>query len=246
MVSVVIPCHNMGCFIAEALGSVQVQTFRDFEIIVVDDGSDDPDTIALLETFKHKGIRLIRTYNYGVAAARNLGVMNAVGKYILCLDSDDIIEPTYLEKAVNLLEKDQGICVVGCDAKLFGDASGVRIYPAFSIEHLLSENILHVSSIFRKRDWQAVGGYCPHMKFGWEDWEFWISMTRLGIGVKHIPEPLFCYRIRSDSRDHSMSICQKFWMLFLILSRHLSCYLRSPMSIFRLIENSGLKSERRP
>jgi len=245
-VTVVIPCYNMGAFIGEAVESVLAQSFRAFEIIIVDDGSDDPETISKLDELAANGLILLRTRNCGVAAARNRGIQAARGSYILPLDSDDLIEPHYLEKAVGVLEKSPGTAIVCCDAELFGAASGVRRLPDFSRERLLSENLIFASALFRKSDWQAVGGYCTAFRFGWEDWDFWIAMTRRGSRVVRIPEALLKYRIRPDSRDRSMAPWQKASMMLLIISRHCTSYLRSPMSLKRLIMKARPIDGRRP
>lgn len=237
-VTVVIPCYNMGAFIGEAVYSILAQTFQAFEIIIVDDGSDDPETILKLDELAANGFTMLRTCRRGVAAARNWGIQAALGRYILPLDADDLIEPSYLEKAVQLLEQDPAVGIVSCDAELFGEASGVLRLPDFSRERLLSENLLFASAVFRKNDWQAAGGYCTSLRFGWEDWDFWIAMTRRGTRVARIPEALFKYRIRSESRDRSMAMWQKGSMLLLILIRHGISYLRNPTSLYRLIANA--------
>ena len=238
IVSVVIPCYNLGDYIVEAVESVLAQTHGSYEIVIVDDGSDDHDTVVKLDELAAKGLTVLRTINRGVAAARNLGIQAAKGRYILPLDADDLIESHYLERAVRLLEENSEIRIVCCDAELFGELSGIRRLPDFSKERLLSENIIFASAMFRKMDWQAVGGYCTALKFGWEDWDFWIAMTKQRAKVVCIPEPLLKYRIRSGSRDRSMLLWHKLSMLLLILVRHCICYLKSPLSLINLIANA--------
>ena len=107
-VSVVIPCYNQGQYLAEAVASVNAQTFTDWEIVVVDDGSTDPTTQRLLTAFTHPRARLVRSANGGLAAARNLGISHAAGRFILPLDCDDRIAPTYdLLNRVMTLRVDQ-------------------------------------------------------------------------------------------------------------------------------------------
>jgi glycosyltransferase involved in cell wall biosynthesis len=235
IVSVVIPCYNMGQYIEETVASVLAQTFRAFEILIVDDGSDDPATLAVLNRLSGGVVTLLRTGNQGVAAARNHGIQNARGIYILPLDADDLIEPDFLEKTVSIFVKNPEVGIVSCDAMLFGEVTGIRQLPDFSAERLLSENLLYVTSLFRKSDWLRAGGYRTTMKYGWEDWDFWIAVTRNRMTIKRIPEALIKYRIRHDSRDRSMVFWQKVSMILLIIVRHLKWYLRSPVSMFRLI-----------
>ncbi len=238
LVSVIIPCYNGGELLAETIASVHLQTFRDFEVIVVDDGSDDPVTIKLLDKLADSDFILLRTANCGVAAARNTAITAAQGRYILPLDADDLLVPEFLEKMVHILEQQPEIGIVGTDARLFGMSDKIKRLPVFSVKRLLSENLLFASSLFRKTDWQAVGGYSTAMRYGWEDWEFWIAMTKKGVTVAKIPEPLLMYRIRSTSRDRSMTFLQKVRMLLFIVVRHFGSYLKSPVSLGRLIANS--------
>jgi len=241
MVSVVIPCYNMGEFIEETIASVKSQTFRSFEIIVVDDGSDDTKTVACLDRLASDGaVLLYRTSNKGVASARNHGIQKACGTFILPLDADDLIEPNFLEKAIRAFEDRPETAIVCCDAMMFGGLSGLRCLPEFSRERLLSENLLFAASLFRKSDWLAVGGYATAMKYGWEDWDFWIAMTKRGAVIVKIPEPLLKYRIRNDSRDRLMTLRQKTTMLLKIVVRHWECYAGSPVSLIRLVGNSRL------
>jgi glycosyltransferase involved in cell wall biosynthesis len=99
-ISVIIPCFNQGPYLDEAVDSVLAQTFQDFEILVVDDGSTDAETIKILRDFARPKTRIIRTENQGLSAARNNGIREAMGEYILPLDADDKIGPGYLEDAV--------------------------------------------------------------------------------------------------------------------------------------------------
>ncbi|HBG06006.1 MAG: glycosyl transferase family 2 [Geobacteraceae bacterium GWC2_58_44] len=241
VVTVVVPCYNLGAFIRESVESVLNQSLRDVEIVIVDDGSDDPKTGTILDQLEAGGLTVLRTANCGVAAARNRGIEAARGRYILPLDADDLIEPSFLEKAVLILEANPEVGIVGCDAELFQAASGVRRLPGFSRERLLSENLIFASALFRKSQWQEAGGYCTSFRFGWEDWDFWISMTRGGCQVVRIPEPLLKYRIRPDSRDRSMAPWQKGAMLLLIVARHFYSYLGSPANLFTLFANAAAK-----
>ncbi len=240
-VSVVIPCYNMGQYIEETVASVLAQTFRDFEILIVDDGSDDPATLEILNRLSGGVVTLMRTGNQGVAAARNHGIQNARGTYILPLDADDLITPDFLEKTVSFFEKNPELGIVSSDAMLFGEVTGICQLPVFSAERLLSENLLYVTSLFRKSDWQKVGGYRTVMKYGWEDWDFWIAMTRNRVIVERVPEALIKYRIRRDSRDRSMTFWQKMSMMLFIIMRYLKWSLRSPVSILRLISQRNGK-----
>ncbi|MCI5167028.1 MAG: glycosyltransferase family 2 protein, partial [Candidatus Electrothrix sp. GM3_4] len=116
-VSVVIPCYNQGSFIDETIHSVLAQTWQYFEIIVVNDGSTDPFTVNHLQQLNFPKTRVLHTENQGLSSARNNGIREAQGEYILPLDADDRIGPTYLEQAIRLLDADPELGIVYCKAR---------------------------------------------------------------------------------------------------------------------------------
>ena len=109
LVSVIIPCYNYGRFLREAVESVVAQTFQRFEILVINDGSTDELTRRVLDELCYAKTRVIHQKNQGLAETRNNGAVLATGKYICYLDADDSIEPTYLEKALSVLESDESL-----------------------------------------------------------------------------------------------------------------------------------------
>lgn len=219
-VSVVIPCYNHGRYLDEAIDSVLAQTFDDFEIVVVDDGSTDAFTRDLLKGYRREKTRVLRTVNMGLAAARNNGIAAAVGEYILPLDADDRIEPTYLQQAISVLDGDPRVAIVYCRARLFGAVESEWLLPEYSLERMLLDNIIFCSALFRRSDWTAIGGYDPGMVYGWEDYDFWLGIIERGGQVVRLPEILFCYRVASDSMVRSKEKWQKVEMFIRIFRRH--------------------------
>ena len=200
-VSVIIPYYNDGKYIAETLYSVNQQTYSNIEIILIDDGSDDTESIRIFDEIKLKdGIKL-REVNAGPSVARNLGISHANGKYILPLDADDKIAPSYIEKAVEVLEKKPQCGIVYSKAAFFGVDGGRWNLPPFSMGKMLISNIIFNAGLFRKKDWEACGGYDESLKAGIEDWEFWLSILALKRDVYQINEVLFYYRIKKISRN---------------------------------------------
>lgn len=193
-VSIVVPCYNQGHFLHEALASVEAQTFKDFEIIIVDDGSTFPDTIRIINELDRSRFRVVRTQNQGLADARNNGIREAKGKYILPLDADDKIGPKYLERAVAILEKQPDIGIVYCEAEFFGAKNGRWELRPYKFPEILVYPCIFASSVFRRSDWERVGGFSNKFIFGWEDYDFWLSLIERGAGVYQIPEVLFFYR----------------------------------------------------
>ncbi len=199
-VSVVMPCYNDGAYIKEAVSSVLAQTYSDVELIIVDDGSDDVDTRSILSDLAASGIRILQSPRIRPAGARNLGIKAAAGKYILPVDADDLIEPDYIEKAVRVLEENPEVGIVYCHANLFGEKNGRWELPNFTVDRMLLDNIVFVTALFYKTDWERVGGFRSNMLHGMEDYDFWLSIIELGRAVYQIPEILFHYRIKPDSR----------------------------------------------
>lgn len=201
MVSVVMPCYNDGRYIQESVASVKAQTYPNVELIIIDDGSDDSDTIATLNALAEEAnVQVLHATHVGPSAARNAAIREARGKYILPLDADDTIDPTYIEKAVNILESHKDTGVAYCEADLFGAQSGKWDLPTYSFESMLFDNIVFVTALFSKADWEKVGGFNENMKAGMEDYDFWLSILGEGKKIEQIPEVLFHYRIKDSSR----------------------------------------------
>lgn len=204
LVSVVIPCHNHGNFLEETVNSVKNSTYKNIEIILVNDGSTDNSLEVIKNLAKENlGIFYINQSNSGPAEARNAGIEFANGFYILPLDGDDKIHSEYIEQAVSTFEHQPDTKVVYCQAEKFGRKSGKWNLKSFSHAALATENMIFVSALFRKSDWEAVGGFDVEMDKGWEDWEFWISMLKDGGQAVQLPLTGFYYRIHSTSRRKS-------------------------------------------
>ncbi len=202
-VSVIIPCYNHGAYVDEAVQSVLVQTYPDFEIIIVNDGSTDEATNRILETYTQPKTQVLQTSNQGLAQARNNGIAAARGEYILPLDADDRIGRTYLEKAIGVLQRQATVGIVYCKAEFFGEQTGEWGLPPYSLEGMLTSNMIFCSALYRRTDWELVGGYNNGMP-AWEDYDLWLSLIGLGRGVYQIPEVLFYYRQRQGSMLRSM------------------------------------------
>jgi ABC-type polysaccharide/polyol phosphate transport system ATPase subunit len=199
-VSVVVPCYNLGQYLDDAVQSVLGQTFQDFEIIIVNDGSTDGDTNRLLAHYDRPKTRVIRTDHRGLAAARNLGIEHARGPYVCALDADDWLEPIYLEKAVRILDDDPAITFVSCWLRAFGDEAWLWKRERCDLPALLAECTVCTAALVRRSAVLAVGGYDGGMGAqGYEDWDLWISLAERGDRGTIIPEVLFHYRRRAGS-----------------------------------------------
>ncbi|HAJ60982.1 MAG TPA: glycosyl transferase family 1 [Cyanobacteria bacterium UBA8543] len=235
-VSVIIPCYNLGRYLDEAVDSVLAQTYQNFEIIIVNDGSTDQFTINLLKTYKKLKTKTIHTENQGVSKARNTGINLSSGKYIVCLDADDKIGFTYLEKAVKILEENENVGLVDCEVELFGEQNGqCEFLPKYSFPLILLINCVYPVGVFRKSDWEKTNGYNPNMIYGWEDHDFWLYIVELGREVVRLPEVLFFYRQRSGSRDKSIQGEQFIYLYAQLFKNHPKLYSENIEFIFKNI-----------
>lgn len=228
VVSVVIPCYNQGRFLHEALSSLGVQTFRDFEILVVNDGSDDPGTLRVLENLDNRGLSVLHTKNKGLAEARNYGIRHAVGKYILPLDADDMLSRNYMAELVPLLERHPHCIIAYGAARYFGCRNKEWRLPPYSLVEMLRTNIIYCSAIFRKVDWEKAGGYDPACRYGLEDYDFWLTLLETGGTVMRNLSAVFFYRqhAKDSMRKNMIRQGRTLEMLRYIRQKHSAFFQR--------------------
>jgi len=197
-VSCVVTCFNLGAFLSEALASIRAQTFRDFEICVVDDGSTDPLTQAVLRDLGDD-VQVVHSENRGLSAARNLGVTRSSGEFICAVDADDLLMPTLLERSIARLDADPTLSFVSHWLEAFGDESWEWRPSSCGFPALLDNNTVNGAALVRRTAVEAVGGWDEGMRDGGEDWDFWITLVERGFRGEIIPEVLFQYRRRQGS-----------------------------------------------
>lgn len=202
LVSVIIPCYNQAQYLSDALDSLLLQTYQNWEALVVNDGSSDKtEEVALYYINKEPKIRYVSKENGGLSSARNIGAKLAQGEYLLPLDADDIIKPEYMEMAIEAFVENPGLKLVYCQGYLFGLKSGLWeevSYKGYK-NLLLGISSIFCSAFFRKSDWEKIGGYDENMCKGHEDWEFFIRLLEGEGLVYQIPLPLFYYRVKQSS-----------------------------------------------
>ena len=203
-ISVLMPCFNHGAFIGEAIESVLTQTFQDFEIIVVDDGSTEPMTEAALAKLRAPRTTLLRTVNQGLPAARNHAASKAAGSLFCALDADDKLAPTWFEKAIEVLDERPDVAFVSHWLETFGDEHWTWKPERCDLPALLARNTVNGAAVVRREAFEAVGGYDESMRDGCEDWDFWLRLVQRGFEGTIVPEVLFYYRRRSDSMSREM------------------------------------------
>jgi glycosyltransferase involved in cell wall biosynthesis len=230
-ISVVIPTYNAAATLPETLESVFGQSFTDFEVIVVDDGSTDatPDILAAYED----RIRVLRKVNEGKpAAARNLGVRAARGEFVAFLDADDCWTKDKLERQVAMLDQqpDVGLVYTG-DATIDGESRKVSVNPCYPeargriYELLTVHNVMVGSSVVaRRRAIEEAGGFDEDLT-SIENWDLWIRIAR-GWAIEYIDEPLTLYRVHSGNRSRNVELRRS--NIFRVLAKHHGAADRTP------------------
>ena len=188
------------------------QTFTDFELLVVDDGSTD-DSVAIARRLAADDARVtvIAQENAGQPAIpRNLAVSRAQGKYIVCLDADDRLDPGMLAACVAALDADPEVALAYPRTVTFGDVEEVLPLLPWSVEQLARCNFLPCCTMFRRAAWEAAGGYNTNVR-GYEDWDLWVGIAATGAIGRPVPAALWHYRkhgagVYSESTDRDQQL----------------------------------------
>jgi glycosyltransferase involved in cell wall biosynthesis len=205
-------CFNSSRWLNDAIFSVTEQTFRDFEFIIVNDGSTD-DSLEIINQFACHDTRIvvISKQNSGLADSLNVGIQYARGEWIARLDSDDICEPTRLEKQLNRAKENLSLVFIGSGLTIideFGIPAETYLYPerhASLLKNLYSGQMFppHSSAFFRAKNVRDVGGYRTRIKRA-EDCDLWLRLAEVGeLGC--IKEPLVRVRKHADQISHDNS-----------------------------------------
>ncbi len=241
LLSVIVPYYNMGEYVREALESIINTTYPDKEIIIVNDGSDELESLTVLyEVQEQYPVEIIHKKNGGLSSARNAGAEAARGEYIAFLDSDDMISSEYYEWAIKLLQHYDNVSFIGCWAQYFEGSE--KIWPAWNPEppYLLIHNLVNSSAlVLRRRDFLLYGMNDPKMEYGMEDYESVVNMVKNGCMGIVIPKPLFQYRIRSNSMSSHFNNNNMAYLQRLISEKHSEIYKEYAPDIFNLLNHNG-------
>lgn len=209
--SVVIPAYNAAAYIEKALESVRSQTFTDYEVIVVNDGSAD-DTGSVLSAYGRRfdqfPLTVVAQANKGIGGARNSGLFRAKGEFIAFLDSDDSWYPEKLQNVFDFLQAHQDVDVA-CHYEMATDHNGYEKllkYESINNESAYSDllfngNRLSPSATVVKRELaQSIGGFSEDLKFNSaEDYEFWLRLAKEGAVFAVVPDVLGIYSLEANS-----------------------------------------------
>lgn len=187
-VSIIIPAYNQAQWLPDAVNSALNQTVP-CEVIIVNDGSTDNTDEVAKQFYVDK---YVVKENGGLSSARNAGIKEATGEWILTLDADDKIAPDFVEKCLKYKDEYD---IIGTGQQEFGYSNEKHLFktnPTF--QDFVQSNQINCCSLYRKKIWEELGGYDEEMKIGYEDFDLWLRATHKGYKVVTIPEYLFFYR----------------------------------------------------
>lgn len=203
--SIIIPCHNYGKFLAEAIESALNQTLSPHEVIVVDDGSSDHSP-AIAHHYEERGVRVIAQANQGAIATFNTGIRASTGEYFVILSADDRLDTRYLERTIPLLDAHPSAGYVYTAYRMFGAYHRVLDARPFSLSRLLLRPYIIATTLMRRGAFDECGGFSAAMEGGHEDWDFFVTLAERGWFGVALPEVLFHYRKHSTTSRNALSL----------------------------------------
>lgn len=240
LLSVVIPYYNLAKTLPETIESIKETTYNKYEIIIVNDGSTDKESVDILENYKEdKKIKVVNIKNKGLANARNVGAKEAKGEYIAFIDADDKIEKNFYKRAIDILEKYKNVSYVYSWVQYFEGSNAV--WPTFNthIPYLLCANMLAAFTVIRKNDFLNFGQNRIEMQYGMEDYDGWVSLANHGCLGVSIPEKLNLYRIRKDSMSRQFNKNMRIYLYQTESKNYLELYGRYAVDTFMLLTTNG-------
>lgn len=207
LVSFIIPYFNAAETIQETIDSIFNQTYENFDVWIVNDGSTDPYSIEKIKDFEgNDRIQILHQENAGPSVARNKAIEMSKANFYIPLDSDDLIEKRALESAVGLIIDDCSIGAVYGNFEWFGAAQGIKKQAVFQKEKQFLMNQIAVTALIRKDMWKELGGYDIFLsKPGLEDWEFWLKASLSNWNLNHLDFSFFKVRVNQASRTFEVA-----------------------------------------
>ncbi|MDH7462135.1 glycosyltransferase [Chitinophagaceae bacterium 26-R-25] len=240
--TVIIPYYNMGKYIDECIGSVKNSVFSSIDIMIINDGSTDKDSVDRLAVIAktHPEIKIVHQANKGLPTTRNIGAKLATGNYIAFLDADDKVDPQYYSKAIDVLKQYDNVFFVGSWVRYFGNTE--RIWPTFTPQppYILVHNSVNSSALVYKREAFLQGGLNDkHFVFGLEDYDSVVSMLSKGFNGVVIPECLFYYRVRPNSMFRAITKNKFLYSNKAIAEKHAAYFSKFCIGVINLLNANG-------
>jgi glycosyltransferase involved in cell wall biosynthesis len=240
--SIVITFYNSGIYLDEIIQCIKSSVYPDKELIIMNDGSQDPFSLEKLEYYRQQdGIKVIDKVNKGLPDTRNCGAEIAEGEFLAFIDADDKIHHDYYSIAIGILKHYENIHFVGCWTKYFEGSK--NIWPTFNPEPplILYHNLVNSAAlIYRRNSFFAAGKNDLKMTFqGFEDYDTIISFLENGYNGVIIPETLFYYRVRPTSMVRGITTIKRLAIAQYISNKHKNFYGKFAPEIFNLLNANG-------
>jgi glycosyltransferase involved in cell wall biosynthesis len=207
LISFIIPYFNSGNTIQETIDSIFKQSYKNFDIWIIDDGSADMFSMNKLKDFEgNDKIHILHQNNSGPSVARNLAISETQASYFVPLDADDVIEQNALELALAQIQNNEKIGAIYGHYEWFGSREGFKEQHEFLIEKQFIMNQIPITALIRKEMWKEIGGYDIFLsKPGLEDWEFWLKAGLSKWHLKFFDFTFFKVRINAESRTFKVA-----------------------------------------
>jgi glycosyltransferase involved in cell wall biosynthesis/SAM-dependent methyltransferase len=237
-VSFIIPCHNLGAYLDRTVRSVLDQRYKQFEVLIVDDGSTDSATQHLFVSYQRPQTRVLRLERHDSAAAKNLGIYEATGDYIAFLETGDLLEPTFLERMIEPLEADASIAFTGCLVSQFGAFQYRRQPAARELPHILAGDRSWRVALVRKDILLAVGGLDNSISAaGYDEWDLSITLVAHGMQGQLIPECLLSRRVPALFSGNSQQCDDHARLVPYIVDKHQESFRRHSAEVIGALED---------
>lgn len=242
LLSVIVPYYNLGEYVNETLKSICATAYTPYEVVIVNDGSTEAKSLEVLAEIEHRYagvVRVLSTRNQGLASARNVGAEAARGEFLAFVDADDLVEPDFFSRAVDVLRRYSNVGVVYSWLRYFGENS--ELWPTWNMEapYLLGHNMVAILAVLRRATFLHVARHKPQFEYNFEDYETWVTLFEAGgVGVS-LPYPLARYRVRRGSLFRSANREQFLFLHDEVSRYHPESYRKWGVELFNLQNANG-------
>jgi glycosyltransferase involved in cell wall biosynthesis len=242
LLSVVIPFYNLGVYVEQALDSILASIYRPMEIVIVDDGSTEPQSLAALDRIQARhldNLRVVHSHNRGLSLTRNLGAQQARGHYLAFVDADDLVEPEFFERAICVLKSYDNVGLVYSWVQYF--EGNDEWWPAWNTEfpYLLGHNMLTPLAVTYRAAFLQHAQNRPEMSYGYEDWDGWIRLAAAGYLGVSLPQRLVKYRVRHGSMLRQITSDQFLYLYETIIQGSPDTFRHYAPELLNLINANG-------
>lgn len=242
-VSIITPVYNRPQYLEEAVLSIQSQTYTDWEHIIIDDGSTNPLTQEVLKRIEsNPKVTILKKENAGLGAARNFGIEQCTGEFILTLDDDDKWREDFIEKALDMFKRDDTLGAVTSRFQEIGDRDRLIMPLGGSVKNfLVGNNCAH--AMFKKKDWADAGKYDEDYSFqAYTDWDLWLRISAMGKIIGVIDDTCFFYRIHKNGSMLADSEAAHLEMFRYLIEKNKSIYAEHITDALILLEGKLLNA----